>query len=126
MLKGGWRTVSWLAGFAIAAHAILAILAGFMMPAFAAPADPFSVICHSQGTGTPTDPQTDLPGSGPTGPCDHCKLSNAVAAPTAPDSPLAGDLTPANLLQVLYPQSIAPVGGIAITLKLARGPPQRT
>ena len=122
MVQRKWAGVSWLAIFAIAMHTILVGLAPL---ASAAPVDPFSFICHSQPADAAQDGQTSLPGGPPSGPCDHCKLCNAVAAPLAPTTLLDSDLAPSRLVEVLYPSSMAPVDGIGRTPKLARGPPQR-
>src|SRR5665213_1914210 len=102
MFSGGRKNVSWLAIFAIALHTILA---GVLLPAFAAPVDPFSVICHSQSIDAAPDSQTGLPGQTPSGPCDHCKLCSAAAAPLAPEALLDSDLKPTGLVEVLYPVS---------------------
>lgn len=121
MIRCGRRSVGWVAIFAIALHTILAGLAPL---AAAAPIDPFSVICHSAPAAAAPDGQTGQPAGAPSGPCDHCKLCGAVAVPTAPTTLADSNLAPNRLVRVLYPTSMAPAGGIAITPKLARGPPQ--
>lgn len=122
MVRQGRRSVGWVAIFAIALHTILTGLAPL---AAAAPADPFSIICHSGSADASPGGQTGLPVGAPSGPCDHCKLCSAVVAPLVPDTLLDSDLAPGNLVEVLFPTSLAPAGGIACTPKLARGPPQR-
>jgi hypothetical protein len=115
------RSVGYLAIFAIVLHTIL--LAAVAPIAAANSVDPFSVICHSTPADAAADSQTGVPDGAPSGPCDHCKLCSAVAAPTAPTTLLDSDLAPSRLVEVLYPSSMAPAGGIATTPKLARGPP---
>lgn len=122
MVRQGRRSVGWLAIFAIALHTILT---GIVPLASAAPRDPFSVICHAAPADASPDGQTNLPDRAPSGPCDHCQLCSAVAAPLAPQTLLDSDLAPSGLIAVLYPTSMAPARGIAHTPKLARGPPQR-
>jgi hypothetical protein len=107
--------------FAVALHTILT---GLIPLASATPVDPFSVICHSQPADAGPSSLSGQPVSVPSGPCDHCKLCGAVPAPLPPEARLDSDLAPAGLIEVLYPTSMAPAGGIAVTPKLARGPPQ--
>lgn len=121
MIRRGRRSVGWLAILAIALHTALV---GLMPLASAAPIDPFSVICHSQPADAAAVPAGHEPASLPSGPCDHCKLCSAAAVPVAPQSRLVSGLAPATLIEVLYPASVAPAGGVALTPKLARGPPQ--
>lgn len=116
------RSVGYLAIVAIAAHTILMSLAPL---ASAAAFDPFNVICHSQPVGAAPADRPSLPQGTPAKACDHCTLCSAVPSPAAPTTTLAGQLAPAGLIAVLYPQSTAPAGGIAATPNLARGPPQQ-
>jgi hypothetical protein len=118
MRLGVRRTVSWVAIYAIALHSILLGVA----PLVAAPTvDPFSIICHSDAA-TPAEAPAS-PASAPTHACDHCNLCSAMAPPDAPDTALAGQLTPAKLLQVLRPATAATRDGIAYNPNRARGPP---
>jgi hypothetical protein len=114
--------VSWVAIFAVALHAILT---GLVPLTSATPVDPFSVICHSQPANAAPGNQAGQPASAPSGPCDHCKLCSAVPAPLPPEALLDSDLAPTGLVEVLYPASMAPASGLAVTSKLAQGPPQR-
>jgi len=113
--------VSWLACFAVAMHSILL---GVPQAATGAPVDPFSVICHSEAPAASPSEQTPAsPVSAPTHACDHCNLCSAMAPPDALDAVLAGQLTPAKLLQVLRPATAATRAGIANNPNRTRGPP---
>jgi hypothetical protein len=119
MRVNGKRTISMLAIYAIALHAIL----WSAVAPQAASLDPFSVICHSD-VAAPGDQAPSEPASAPTHACDHCTLCAAAAAPATLAPVFAGQLEPARLLQILRPVS-APLGcHLATTPKLARGPPQ--
>ena len=114
------RSVTWLAIYAVALHAILLGLAP--ISANSATADPFSVIClHNAGTSLPAERQPSglVPGHA----CEHCNLCSAAAPPPEPGLVMIGTLTPARLLQVLRPVSTAPGAGVAFRPNLARGPP---
>ena len=114
------RSLSWLAIYAVALHAILLGLAPMAANGSAA-ADPFSVICHGLA-----DPAGDHSGKGglvPSSACDHCNLCSAMAPPAAPDQALIGIVAPAQVLNVLRPVSAAAHASLATTPKLARGPP---
>jgi hypothetical protein len=114
----GRQSISWVAIYAIALHAILWGVA----PMTAAPStDPFSVICHSEAP-APTEQAPAAPVH--TQACDHCNLCSAGPAPAALVAVFAGQLAPARLLQILQPVSAALAGHLATTPKLARGPPQ--
>jgi hypothetical protein len=115
MRAGSRRALSWVAIFAVALHAVL--WAAAPMAAGTA-ADPFSVICHNDGTSA--DQQT--PASAPAHVCDHCNLCSAAPA-LAPDNIAAGDLTPARLLQILQPASTAARDNYFTASNRARGPP---
>jgi hypothetical protein len=109
-----------LALYAVALHVILL---GFApLGAAAAPADPFSVICHSQGT-APADELPANPSLAPGHACDHCNLCSTAAAPPPPDDALIAALTPTRVLQVLHPVSTGGRAAIAADSKRARGPP---
>ena len=117
MRLGGRRTVSLVAIYAIALHAILWGIA----PMAAGPAaDPFSVICHSDAS-VPAEQSPASPA--PMHACDHCNLCSIATSPAALGSVLAGQLAPARLLQVLQPVSAGVRGHLATTPNLARGPP---
>ena len=116
------RAVSFAAIYAIALHTILLGIAP--VPAGVPVAgDPFSIICHSDAQAggaaeqTPGGPDV-VPGHA----CDHCNLCSA-SPPLVIDSVFAGQLAPVRLLQVLQPASTAAPSHLAITLHLARGPP---
>jgi hypothetical protein len=121
MWMGVRRIPSLLAIYAIAMHTIL-WGAG---PLTATPAlDPFSVICHSVAPAGLADQNAPVaPDRAPTHACDHCNLCSAIAPPAELDYVLAGQLAPAPLLQLLRPVSTAARSSLAITPKLARGPP---
>ena len=116
-MRLGRRSISWVAIYAIALHAILWGVA----PMAAAPAsDPFSVICHSEAA-SPAGQAPAAPAH--TQACDHCNLCSAGPATAALVPVFAGQLAPARLLQILRPVSAALAGHLATTPKLARGPP---
>jgi hypothetical protein len=120
MRLGGKRALSLVAIAAIALHAVLWTAVAPL--AASATADPFSVICHSDGSAAPTEDQT------PASPahsqaCDHCTLCSATAAPVALDTVLAGRLEPPRLLEILRPLASAARASLSTTPKLARGPP---
>jgi hypothetical protein len=121
MRVGIRRVLSWVAIYAIALHTILLSVA----PLTAAPTiDPFSVICHSEGSATSPAEQTPaIPVSAPSHACDYCNLCNAMAPPDELDSVVAAQLVPARLLHILRPATAATRDGIAANLKRARGPP---
>ncbi len=122
---GGRRIIGWLAIVAIAMHTVLWGVAAPM--AAGATVDPLSVICHSAALSDATDqaPADQAPGHSQA--CDHCNLCSASAAPSATlDSIIAGQLTPAKLLQVLIPAAAGPRDGLASHPHQARGPPQLT
>jgi hypothetical protein len=112
------KSVSWVACFAIAMHAIL--FGASMQPA-GATVDPFSIICHSG----PTSASEQTPANQtPTKACDHCSLCFVAGALAGPDVIPAGYLTPPSVLQVLTPASSAARAHFAGEPNLARGPPQ--
>lgn len=117
------RTVSWMAIYAVALHAILLGLASVAADTSAA-VDPFSVICHNAasagaaGDEAPANPDL-IPGHA----CEHCNLCSATAPPPAPDVAFNVDLRPARILHVLRPVSAAARTGVTSDPKLARGPP---
>jgi hypothetical protein len=118
------QTVSLMACFAVALHAILF---GVPMMAGGAPADPFSVICHSQTSGPPAGGQAPAdPNQIPSQACDHCSFCHVSAAQSAPDGVLLNTLAPAPLRHVLRPVSSVSRGYLATTPKLAQGPPLLT
>ena len=111
------RSVTWLAIYAVALHAILLGLAP--IAATSAAADPLSVIClHNADAGSPAQQPSGLvPGHA----CEHCNLCSAAAP--APDLVVSGNLKPARLLQVPRPASATPNAGVKFRPNLARGPP---
>lgn len=113
------KSVSLVACFAIAMHAIL------FGVAMAAAVDPFTVICHSDPAGAPASEQAPAQHT-PSQACDHCSLCTVAASAAAPDAILAGHLTPPSLLHVLTPRSHKARAHLAATQHSARGPPQRT
>jgi hypothetical protein len=126
MRSGVKKTLSVVAIYAIALHAVLWAFAGQI--ANAAPGvDPFSVICHSVAPDAADDTQTPaLPGQGPSSACDHCNLCGAVTPPPVPDVVLLGRMAPVRILDVLHPADLGRHDGRASDPKLARGPPQLT
>jgi hypothetical protein len=108
----------------ILAVAIQVVLAGaFAASAIAAPADPFSIICHSGGDTAPT-----IDNSGSTDPasrhscCDYCVLSHAAPGANAPGE--AAYIMPLPRSTRLGPMlTAAPVRANVFTPTLARGPP---
>ncbi len=113
------KSVSWMACFAVAMHAILF---GASMQAAGAAVDPFSIICH----GAPVVASEQAPaGQTPTKGCDHCSLCFVAASLGGPDAIPAGYLTPPSVLQVLMPASSAARAHFVGTPNLARGPPQQ-
>jgi hypothetical protein len=113
------KSVSWVACFAIAMHAILF---GMVMQPVGATVDPFSIICH----GGPASAAEQGPaGQTPTKACDHCSLCFVAASLAGPDAIPAGRLTPPSVLQVLTPASSAARAHFSGTPNLARGPPQQ-
>jgi hypothetical protein len=121
MRMNGKRGISVLAIYAIALHAILWSAAAPQIAA--SPLDPFSVICHSEAS-APGDQRPSEPASAPTHACDHCTLCAANATPATLTPVLAGQLSPARLLQILQPVSAALGGHLMTTPNFARGPPQ--
>ena len=115
------KSVSWVACFAIAMHAILF---GQPMAAASPTVDPFSVICHSEPAGAPVSEQAPAQHT-PSQACDHCSFCTVAASAAAPDAILAGQLTPPALLQVLTPRSQMARAHLAATQHSARGPPQQ-
>jgi hypothetical protein len=113
------KSVSWVACFAIAVHAIL--FGASMQPAGAA-IDPFSVICHG---GPAADSRSEPAPTHqiPTKACDHCSLCFAAAALAGPDAIPAGRLAPPSVLRVLIPASSAAIVRVGGAPNLARGPP---
>ncbi len=109
------RSAGWTAIFAIAFHGLLYGLT----PLAAAPADPFSVICHS---GAQNDADQSLPGSTPSNACEHCNLCSATTPPLAP-AVVLGRIVAPDLLQVFTPVSDTRASGSATAKQLARGPP---
>lgn len=116
------RAIGVLAIYAIALHVVLT---GLVPAAYAAPTvDPLSVICHSVAPGAADrDHDKNLPAPGE-GCCDHCDLCNVLAPPPTPETPLAGTLVPARVLDILIPMSTSVRTSIASNSKRARGPPQ--
>lgn len=117
-MRLGRRSISWVAIYAIALHAILW---GVAPMTAASPLDPFSVICHSEAA-APGEQAPAAPAH--TQACDHCNLCSAGPATAALFPVFAGQLAPARLLQILRPVSAILAGHLATTPKLARGPPQ--
>ena len=114
------RSVTWLAIYAVALHAILLGLAP--IAATSAAADPLSVIClHNADADSPAGQQPSglVPGHA----CEHCNLCSIAAPPPAPDLVVSGNLNPARLLQVPRPVSATPGSAPAYRPNLARGPP---
>lgn len=115
------KVLSWVAIYAVAAHALLTGIA----PTFATAQDrfdPFSVIClHDAGAATPAEQQPI--GMVPGHACEHCNLCSTAASPPAPGHMLIGKLAPTRLLHVLRPVSAAPRAGVTFRPNLARGPP---
>jgi hypothetical protein len=125
MRAGVKKTLSVVAIYAIALHAVLWAFGGLMATASAG--DPFSVICHSVAPDAADDTQTPaLPGHGPSQACDHCNLCSSVTPPPVPDVVLAGRMTPVRVLDVLLPADLGAHDGRASDPKRARGPPQLT
>ena len=120
-MRSGWRKIiGVLAIYTVALHVVLVGLIPFA--AAATSTDPLSVICHSVPAGAAGDQDQGVPQPGHA--CEHCNLCTALAPPPAPDTPLAGNLAPARVLQVLRPLSTSAHTSLAANLKLARGPPQ--
>lgn len=115
------KSVSWVACFAIAMHAIWF---GQPMAAAGAAVDPFSVICHSDPAGAPASEQSPAPHT-PSQACDHCSLCAVAASAIPPEAILAGRLAPPSLLHVLTPRSHLVRAYLSGTQHRARGPPQR-
>lgn len=113
------KSVSWVACFAIAMHAILF---GVSMQPGGAAVDPFSVICHG---GPTVDSQSEPAPAGrtPTKACDHCSLCFVAASLAGPDAIPAGRLTPPPVLQVLTPAASAVILNLSGAPNRARGPP---
>jgi hypothetical protein len=125
MRAGVKKTLSVVAIYAIALHAVLWAFAGPMAAASAA--DPFSVICHSVAPDAADDTQAPtLPGRAASYACDHCNLCSSVMPPPVPDVVLAGRLTPVRVLDVLRPAELGPHDGRASDPKRAQGPPYLT
>jgi hypothetical protein len=119
------KTLSVVAIYAIALHAVLWAFGGLM--ATASPGDPFSVICHSVAPDTADNTQTPaLPGRAASYACDHCNLCSSVTPPPVPDVVLAGRLAPVHVLDVLLPADIGPHDRRASDPERAQGPPQLT
>ena len=120
-MRSGWRKIiGVLAIYTVALHVVLVGLIPFA--AAATSTDPLSVICHSVPAGAAGDQDQGVPQPGHA--CEHCNLCTALAPPPAPDTPLAGNLAPARVLQVLRPLSTSAHTSLAANPKLARGPPQ--
>jgi hypothetical protein len=115
------RSVSWVACFAIAMHAILL---SQPMAAVGAAVDPFSVICHSDPAGAPASEQTPAQHT-PSQACDHCSLCAVAASAIPPEAILAGRLAPPSVLHVLTPRSHAARVHLSSSQHPARGPPRR-
>jgi len=114
------RSVTLLAIYAVALHAILLGLAP--IAAGNAAVDPLAVICHSVSgpAGNETPVKSGLvPGSA----CEHCNLCSAIAPPPAPDVALAGTMGPVRVLHVLRPVSAIGRAPVTSGPRLARGPP---
>jgi hypothetical protein len=125
MGAGVRKTLSVVAIYAVALHAILWAFAGHF--ANAAPGvDPFSVICHSAASDAGADGRGTAPSGGhlPSQACDHCNLCSAVMPPPIPDVVLLGRMAPVRILDVLRPVELGPRDGRSSDPKLARGPPQ--
>lgn len=119
-MRSGWQKIGGiLAIYAVALHAILMGL--IPVGAFGTTTDPFSVICHSAPVGQ-ADQGPGIPE--PDHACEHCNLCSVLATPPAPSAPLAGNLVPARVLNLLTPLSTAARTSLASDPKLARGPPQ--
>jgi hypothetical protein len=117
MRIGGRRTISLVAIYAIALHAILWTAAA--QPA-GAPFDPLAVICHSNA-GAPGE---QAPADAPAKACDHCTLCSAAAPPPTPGTAPIVRLAPAKFLQILPPASPFAYDGTADNPNRTRGPPQ--
>jgi hypothetical protein len=123
MRTGDKKTLSVVAIYAIAVHAVLWAFAGPL--ANAAPGvDPFSVICHNAAPDAAADAQTPaLPDHGPSQACDHCNLCSAVTPPPVPDVVLLTRMAPVRILDVLRAAELGPHDGRASDPNLARAPP---
>jgi hypothetical protein len=119
MRLGLRRSVTVLAIYAVALHAILLGLAPISTLGSTA-TDPFSVICHSEAA-APVEQSPAAPVPAHT--CDHCNICSAAPTPVAPDSILLGQLAPARLLHVLAPAPNSAHSHLATSPNLARGPP---
>lgn len=101
--------------------ALQAILTGFAPAAMAYDPIAAAVICHSDGTpaDNTTAPATQLPQA-----CRHCVLCNATPHSNAPDAQavLAFAFVPGDA--VAPPMSAPALSARAVTVHLARGPPQ--
>jgi hypothetical protein len=116
------QIVNFVAIYAVALHAILFGFAP-MLAGGSAGNDPFAIICHSDAQGVaPAEQSPGRPDIVPGHVCDHCNICSASTSPVL-NSVLAGQLAPTRLLQVLQPVSAAVRSHLAITLHLARGPP---
>jgi hypothetical protein len=112
-----------LAIYAVALHVILL---GFApIAASGAPTvDPFSVICHSSSSADSVDPAPEKSALVPGHACEHCNLCSTAAPPAAPETGLAGTISPSDVLDVLRPQSAVRHTGISSRPNLPRGPPR--
>jgi len=84
--------------------------------------DPFSVICHSEGS-APVDPATDHSPLVPAQACDHCNLCSASATPLPPSAANAGYTKPTQALVVPRPIDSPRHDAVVGEAHLARGPP---
>jgi hypothetical protein len=111
------RFLSLLAILAIALHALVPDA----IPAAAASADPFAVICHGDGSGPAQAPADD---SAPAKTCDHCMLCATAAFAVAPLAIPTGRFVTPRLLHVLRPASFTASIDRQDRPGLARAPPQ--
>lgn len=116
------KSIGLMAIFAIAMHAILF---GVPIQSAASAVDPFTVICHSGPVDPAAPAPSPSPASQPTKACDHCSLCFIAGPLDAPDTILAGLLTPASVLHALTAASTAARAHFAASPHLPRGPPQR-
>jgi len=119
-MRGGTRYLSMVAAFSLTVHTVLwAALA----PHAASPVvDPFTIICHSETSGTADETSTPGP-LAPTHACDHCNLCSAATPPLPPDTARLVCFKPVLILRGLNPAETARHGDVATDPKLARGPP---
>jgi hypothetical protein len=121
MLAGVKKTLSVIAIYTIALHAVLWAFAGSV--AAEGTNDFLSVICHSvapdSAGGAPSPVLPDHSHA-----CDHCNLCSSVGPPPVPDIVVAARLAPARVLDVLRPADRRLHDGRTSDPKRARGPPQ--